>query len=327
MPVTFLALCQILSDINKVIQFLRERNVLKKGKFCENCQKWMTQVVVKSKSDKYMWRCSRCRKSVSIRDQSFWSEQGLGLDVYVAVLFLFAVDVPGNIALRMLSPIGCGQDGAVNEHSLYTWYNLYRDIMSRYMLENPVFFHRTEVVEIDESKWGRKRKYNRGRNPNNQPWVFGMIGRTSGKAVIFTVDRRTADSLIPKIRDHVEVGSTIFSDDWAAYRQLPRQGYEHGVVVHKDNYVDPVTGVHTNTIEGFWGNAKNPFKQMHGVFPHQLNAHLDEVTFRWNHKGEDIFELLLQHIARYYIVEDQVPADVAATMPQVQYRYQAEVEE
>ena len=136
MALTFLALCAILADINLLIRFLREKNLLKKGKYCHACSKWMGQIVCKTKTDRYMWRCSSCRKTASIRENSFWSEQGLGLDVYVAVLFMFAADVPGYVALRMLSPIGCGQGGSINEETLYTWYNLYRDLMSRYMRDS-----------------------------------------------------------------------------------------------------------------------------------------------------------------------------------------------
>ncbi|KAL7872151.1 hypothetical protein SRHO_G00071340 [Serrasalmus rhombeus] len=33
-----------------------------------------------------------------------------------------------------------------------------------------------EVVMIDESKFGHKRKYNQGRSSNRKPWVFGMLG-------------------------------------------------------------------------------------------------------------------------------------------------------
>ncbi|KAF3840359.1 hypothetical protein F7725_019076, partial [Dissostichus mawsoni] len=35
---------------------------------------------------------------------------------------------------------------------------------------------RSEVVTIDGSKFGHKRKYNRGRASNRSSWVFGMLG-------------------------------------------------------------------------------------------------------------------------------------------------------
>ena len=319
---SFLSLCGILANHNKMLQFLREHSLLKKHKYCDNCEVWMSQVQDRSKVDKYIWRCPQCKAKASIRQKSFWAEQTLGLNVYLAVLYMFCADVPGKVALKMLNPTGL--DGDISENTLYNWYNLYRDLMSRHLLDNPVQLGINEVVEIDESKWGHKRKYNRGHIQNmDAPWVFGMLGRTSGKVVIFTVDRRSADVLIPKIEAHVAPGATIFSYDWRAYHRLPRHGYDHQIVVHKYNFVDPITGVHTNSIEGFWGNAKNPFKAKHGVLAHQLNAHLDETMFRWNKKGENMFEVMMELIGQYYDVSD-MPVPQVVPPAEIRYNYHEE---
>ena len=43
-------------------------------------------------------------------------------------------------------------------------------------------------------------------------------------------------------------------DDWAAYRRvatLPNVS-AHEVVVHRHNFVDPRTGVHTQEVESAW---------------------------------------------------------------------------
>ena len=259
------------------------------------------------------------RKS-TIRQHSFWMDQGLSLKMYLAILYIFAKKVPANIGLSMLEP-------DVSRNSLYQWYSFYRELMSTYLLNNPINFN-NEIVEIDESKWGKKRKYNRGQYHNNHPWIFGMIGRESKKVAIFSVERRTAQVLIPKIQALVTPGSTIFSDDWAAYHGLRQHGYDHKVVVHKDNYVDPITGVHTNEIEGFWGHAKMPFKLMHGVEAAQLNSHLDEVMFRWNHKDSDIFNMLMDIIATEYNVNaDEEHVELHGYPPNLVYRLQPQADE
>ena len=41
-------------------------------------------------------------------------------------------------------------------------------------------------MEIDESKFGAKRKYQRGR-VSEGPWVFGAVERGSQKALLFRV--------------------------------------------------------------------------------------------------------------------------------------------
>ena len=52
----------------------------------------------------------------------------------------------------------------------------------------------------------------------------------------------------------------IYSDGWQAYNNLPNIGYGHERVIHTDNFVDPVTGVHTNGVEAYWSRAKQKLK-------------------------------------------------------------------
>jgi len=69
-----------------------------------------------------------------------------------------------------------------------------------------------------------------------QVWIFGIIERTSGRYLLFPVEKRTAEVLIPLITRHVAKGSRIYSDGWAAYNSLNQLGYEHFTVVHKDAF-------------------------------------------------------------------------------------------
>ncbi len=68
------------------------------------------------------------------------------------------------------------------------------------------------------------------------------------------VDCRDTQTLLPIIQAHTLPGSVIHSDQWAAYshiNQLP--GLSHHTVNHSRNFVDPVSGVHTQAIESYWG--------------------------------------------------------------------------
>ena len=50
-----------------------------------------------------------------------------------------------------------------------------------------------DIVEIDESKWGEKRKYHRSyHHENSKPQIFGMICRTDKKVVLQRVLHRDA---------------------------------------------------------------------------------------------------------------------------------------
>lgn len=68
------------------------------------------------------------------------------------------------------------------------------------------------------------------------------------------VDQRDGATLLPIISAHIEPGSTIWSDGWAAYHgiaALPGVA-RHDVVNHSRHFVDPRNGVNTNTIESYW---------------------------------------------------------------------------
>ena len=65
------------------------------------------------------------------------------------------------------------------------------------------------------------------------------------------VDRRDAATLLPTIQRSVPPGTEVHSDDWPAYggvAALPNVSSHH-VVVHRRNFVDPRTGVHTQEAE------------------------------------------------------------------------------
>ena len=68
------------------------------------------------------------------------------------------------------------------------------------------------------------------------------------------VDQRDAATLLPIISDHVEAGTTVWSDMWAAYNGIAALPgvTAHETVNHSIQFVNPVTGVHTNTIETYW---------------------------------------------------------------------------
>ena len=96
------------------------------------------------------------------------------------------------------------------------------------------------------------------------------------------VPRRDANTLLPIIQQHVANGTVIHSDEWRAYSRvatLPNVA-THGVVNHSINFVEPITGVHTQHVESYWNNAKQKLKRMKGCHREQLASYLDEYMWR-----------------------------------------------
>ena len=136
------------------------------------------------------------------------------------------------------------------------------------------------VVEIDESAFAGKRKHNRGKVRKTQ-WVFGIVDRNSKRQKFFHVPDRKRQTLLNIIMDNVEVGSTIMSDGYHAYRALGSKGYEHKWVNHSEEFVNSFNrDVHTQKIEGSWKWVKEFCKDDGPAKRKHLQERLDEWTFR-----------------------------------------------
>lgn len=169
-------------------------------------------------------------------------------------------------------------------------------------------------VQIDETVMG-KTKYGRGKQ-GEQSWYFGGIEQRqvmdnngkieykAGLAFACYVPRRNTATLLPLIQKHIRQDATIWSDEWAAYRCLRRENFNHFtglfllncmslsccvLVCHKRMYainaVEPDGTIHrvnTNCIEGFWSGVKNKFKQIHGTSSDLQESYFFEYVFRNN---------------------------------------------
>jgi transposase len=91
----------------------------------------------------------------------------------------------------------------------------------------------------------------------------------------------------------------IFTDDWQAYKPLRREFLDHRIVNHSTGiYVDG--DVHTNTIEGFFGNMKTGMRGAYKkVSPRWLQSYIDEYAWRYNHRnGRAMFKALVDRAAK-----------------------------
>lgn len=98
------------------------------------------------------------------------------------------------------------------------------------------------------------------------------------------VEKRDRATLLPIIAKCLQPGSEVHTDDWGAYRRLeqhlPNHVARHRVVVHANNFVDPLTGVHTQEVESSWANLKEGIKRRKGVSKADLQSYLDDRMWR-----------------------------------------------
>jgi transposase-like protein len=141
-----------------------------------------------------------------------------------------------------------------------------------------------KVVEIDETLVGGSKRRGRRMSRSGKATVMGMLERDGAVLTTVVADNRK-HTLLPKIREHVEAGSIIHTDELRSYQDIPALGFEHHTVAHcHGRYVGP-TGGHVQGIENFWGQLK---RSINGTYVHVSPKHLwkyaKEAEYRFNRR-------------------------------------------
>ncbi|HUA84396.1 MAG TPA: IS1595 family transposase [Bryobacteraceae bacterium] len=113
--------------------------------------------------------------------------------------------------------------------------------------------------------------------------VTGLLER-NGEARVKVVAKRRRHQLMTHLRENVEPGSNVFTDELQSYRDAVVD-YAHEVIDHTEAYVKG--NVHTNGMENFWSLFKRALKGTYvSVEPFHLQAYADEQCFRFNNRRD-----------------------------------------
>ena len=204
----------------------------------------------------------------------------------VKILKHFCADLNATKAAELLD---------VNRNTIDKYFNLFRQKILLFSLQEAKFFGE---VEVDESYFGAKRvRGKRGRGAAGKTPVFGLLKR-DGKVFVTIVQNCSREELMPVIEGKVLEGSTIHSDGWKAYDGLILNGYDHYRVHHSKN--EFVRGKsHVNGIESFWSFAKRRLSKFNGVASEKFNLYLKECEFRWNYRNKNLYAKMVEIIKKF----------------------------
>lgn len=149
-------------------------------------------------------------------------------------------------------------------------------------------------VEIDESYFGPRRvKGKRGRGAGGKTIVFGVFKR-AGQVYTQIVPDVKKTTLRKAIRGKVSLETIVHSDGWPGYDGLVDVGYARHLRVNhgEDQFADGRS--HINGIESFWAFAKHRLTKFKGVPRHTFYLHLKETEFRFNHRRDNLYRVLLK---------------------------------
>ena len=94
-------------------------------------------------------------------------------------------------------------------------------------------------------------------------------------------------------------GATVFTDASVLYKGLSNIGFKHMFVNHSQMEFARTEGtlkVTTNRIEGFWGWTRTRLVKFKGVKWENIEQHIGESVWRFNHRQTGIYKLLLKEL-------------------------------
>lgn len=260
---------------------------------------WRCNIKYKNSSKKWVW----CTSKESIRSNTIFEHSHLSLSKVLLIINLWCSKMNLNQIANQCE---------VNKETPVEWAKKFRAVLlDRFIFSAPKIGGSGKTVEIDESKFG-KRKYHRGRRVEGT-WIFGGVERESKRAFMVPVKKRSAAYLLPIIQHFIEPGTTIISDCWKAYGGLENMGFTRLTVNHSYTFKDQDTGACTNRIEGLWRHAKeavgNKSRRKH-LMDGQISKYL---FFNYCRKSNlDAFGELCKVAADYYATRNNEPTERAA---------------
>jgi len=202
---------------------------------------------------------------------------------YRQVLKLFSADIP---ALTTSSLSG------LNYRTVHRLYNCWRERIIALALEEIKPFG--GEIEVGESYFGARRvRGKRGRGASGKTPVLGLHKR-GDFVFVSVVENCSKQALMPILKGRVLAESDVYTDGWKAYDGLVTNGFKHHRVHHHENEFARGKN-HVNGIESFWSFAKMRMSKLHGVKRDKFLLHLKECEWRWNHRRQNTYRLLLSN--------------------------------
>ena len=237
------------------------------------------------------WQCKtkHTKRQFSTKVGTIFEDSPIGLDKWFAAMWMIAGAKNGISSYEIHRALGVTQKTG--------WFMLHR---IRLAMQTKSFNKIDGEVEVDETFIGgkarnmHKRKRDRlgisqSRSMIGKIAVMGLLERHGDKGSqvrLNVVQTRRKHELEKTIADHVEQGSTLYTDALRSYDRMESRGYEHKVIDHAEKYVEGK--VHTNGLENFWSLLKRALKGTYvSVEPFHLFRYLDEQTYRFNNRKDN----------------------------------------
>jgi transposase-like protein len=252
-----------------------------KGVVCPRCGG--TKVLFQAKYNRWQCGSKHPLRQFTSKTGTIFEDSPLGLDKWLLAMWQVVNCKNGVSSYEVHRAIGVTQKTAwFMDHRIRLALGLGSSTKLGGEVEIDETFIGGKARNMHKAKRARKIK---GSGPEGKEIVMGMMERgadgTSQVRAIH-VEKRTKKELQARVKEHVEAGAAIFTDELLSYDGL-ESDYQHQVINHAVEYVNE--NVHTNGMENFWSLLK---RGLHGTYvsvePFHLFRYIDEQMFRFNNR-------------------------------------------
>ena len=230
-------------------------------------------------SRKQGWRrCNSCRKPFNVKTSSVFEKSKIPLNKWMLAFYFIVTARKGISSMQISKQLG------ITQKSAWIMCQKAREAMGN--CKNNYIFK--GIVECDETYiGGKKRKRHsdnniiKGRGAIGKIPVFGIVER-QGRIMSMVIPDTTKDTLQGIIRQNVERGTVVNTDEWKSYIGL-NGDYTHLTVNHSDYQFKNCTAF-TNTIESMWAVLKRAY---HGTFHYMSPKHLQRYAFEFDFRHNE----------------------------------------
>jgi transposase-like protein len=236
---------------------------------------------------KGVYKCGACRKQFTVTVGTIFADSHIPLNKWLAAIHLLCASKKGMSAHQLHRMLGVTYRSA--------WFMAHR---IRFGVSQEPLSSKLEklqgTVEVDETYVGGREKGMTGKpgKTSKKATVISMVERSlvpgqKGRVRSVVMPRVTADNLRWTLRDRIDQGATLNTDESSMYFGIGKWWKGHETVNHgRKEYVKKSKSgekVTTNTVEGFFGTLKRGLNGVyHHVGRHHPHRYLSEFDFRYN---------------------------------------------
>ena len=246
------------------------------------------------------WWCRHCKFQGSVTAGTIFQDSRIPLQIWFRAIWHIVSQKQGVSAKGLQRVLGLKRYEP-------TWILLHK---LRKAMIRPGRDRLIGPVEVDETYIGGPRPGKRGRGAANKILVLVAVeikDKRAGRIRLHTIKDASGESLMPVIKESIQPGSEVRTDDWQGYRPLSSSGYKRAIIRKSADVGENLLPLANRVV----ALLKRWLQGTHqgAVRPVHLDDYLGEFVFRFNRRTSGSRGLLFYRLLQQAVNIGPVKAE------------------